>query len=430
MKYLLLLIFISLLSLSLQISITQPTERSGNFIATQMCFGTPAECMSGALNFGSCKSFVADSTMRPDLNNQYRVGNSKTFSLIRPEPIDYTYESFSKKINGLQVSDVLTISKYKLGQINFYHASQSEEFNKLDGVLGICYNDVDGNFSALDLLQPHKVVSFQANTVTFGKLPDFAVVNYKQYGNCAVNELSEKWQCSAKGFILSNSYVEEGVESLDNKMITFDYGIEKSYVPLSFLLYLEHVYFKDLIKANECTFGFKGDHYAFSCMKNSYSLKPISFIFGDWMFMINSENMFTLDEAEGDYEFRLIAYDDKNEFIFGRNILKYFTMVFDKTNKQVGFYSGDSVIYIGKGDPQPPKTYEDPDTPITPTPEGGEKGNLLGKFFKAVGILMLIGVAIIIAFFIFRYIRRRRFPDQSYYYKATDDLFESGTTVA
>ena len=92
MKYLLLLIFISLLSLSLQISITQPTERSGNFIATQMCFGTPAECMSGALNFGSCKSFVADSTMRPDLNNQYRVGNSKTFSLIRPEPIDYTYE--------------------------------------------------------------------------------------------------------------------------------------------------------------------------------------------------------------------------------------------------------------------------------------------------------------------------------------------------
>ena len=51
-------------------------------------------------------------------------------------------------------------------------------------------------------------------------------------------------------------------------------------------------------------------------MKNSYSLKPISFIFGDWMFMINSENMFTLDEAEGDYEFRLIAYDDKNEFIF------------------------------------------------------------------------------------------------------------------
>ena len=428
MKYNLVLLF-SLISITIQFSIFLPTSTTDEFLSSQICLGTPPECTHAVSYFSSCKSFIADSTASLEVSHTYLIGNSKTYSLIKPTPIDYTYNFINKQITGVIIKDRISISNYDIGDLQLLHASKFDNFKGLEALIGFCHEDNEPNhpFSFLDLVKPHSVISIEEKTLIIGRLPEIVISNYKQYGNCKIDNISEKWQCDTDGFIISDIYVEEGVESFDNNKVVFDYGVEKSLVSLHFLLFLEKVYFPKLIASNECIFGFKNNYYTFTCGNNNYDLKPINFIFGDWIMKLTPDMLFS--EKDGEYEFNLYAIDGLDDFVLGRNILKQFTIVYDKTNNNFGFYHAKNVNYIGKGEIKPPTTYEDPDTPITPgtDPVPGKSG--VSKFFKAVGIVLLIGVGVIIAFFVFRYFRRKRFPDQSYYYKATDDLFESGTEI-
>ena len=87
-------------------------------------------------------------------------------------------------------------------------------------------------------------------------------------------------------------------------------------------------------------------------------------------------------------------------------------MVYDYTNRQIGFYNPNDVKYIGKNEPQPPKQYffikddpetsaqrsKNPNTNIFPTnkPEDNDEGNIQIQIDKIILFLFIIIIKIIL----------------------------------
>ena len=154
-------------------------------------------------------------------------------------------------------------------------------------------------------------------------------------------------------------------------------------------------------------------------------------------------------------------------------------MVFDESNQNIGFYSQAKLIRFTNESLQPPKSYEDGSNPGKPPlinpDEGGKKPPLInpdegnkeplildsgdkeneggyrppalidpgksgtvipqeeegfwGKFFKTIGMLLLVLGLVFVGWLGFRYYRRKKYSDPTYYYKVTDEMFNEGTPL-
>ena len=142
-------------------------------------------------------------------------------------------------------------------------------------------------------------------------------------------------------------------------------------------------------------------------------------------------------------------------------------MVFDESNQNIGFYSQAKLIRFTNESLQPPKSYEDGSNPGKPpliNPDEGNKEPLIldsgdkeneggyrpptlidpgksgtvipqeeegfwGKFFKTIGMLLLVLGLVFVGWLGFRYYRRKKYSDPTYYYKVTDEMFNEGTPL-
>lgn len=124
-------------------------------------------------------------------------------------------------------------------------------------------------------------------------------------------------------------------------------------------------------------------------------------------------------------------------------------MVFDESNQNIGFYSQAKLIRFTNESLQPPKSYEDGSNPGKPDKENeggyrpptlidpGKSGTVIpqeeegfwGKFFKTIGMLLLVLGLVFVGWLGFRYYRRKKYSDPTYYYKVTDEMFNEGTPL-
>ena len=123
-------------------------------------------------------------------------------------------------------------------------------------------------------------------------------------------------------------------------------------------------------------------------------------------------------------------------------------MVFDESNQNIGFYSRAKLIRFTNESLQPPKSYEDGSNPGKPpliNPDEGNKEPLIldsgdkeneggyrpptlidpGK--SGTVIPQEEEGLVFVGWLGFRYYRRKKYSDPTYYYKVTDEMFNEGT---
>ena len=137
-------------------------------------------------------------------------------------------------------------------------------------------------------------------------------------------------------------------------------------------------------------------------------------------------------------------------------------MVFDESNQNIGFYSRAKLIRFTNESLQPPKSYEDGSNPGKPPlinpDKGGKKPPLINPDEGNKEPLILdsgdkeneggyrpptlidpgkSGTVIpqeeeglvFVGWLGFRYYRRKKYSDPTYYYKVTDEMFNEGTPL-
>lgn len=446
---------------------------------TSICFGAHKKCFNVLLSLSLHYTWVVD-IANPDrgVTNKFDEIQSNTCKSI--DKLEILLDN-GNRIKGKAFEDSMWIGGQKIEKIKFISVSNSEEFPGIEGMLGLGYspNKEEGYYAIRDQLFNARLIKHMAFEVDFldnkrgslalGYISSGIAADYMHYGNCpiAIPSLKKKksyWECVLLSISLGKQYSEKEIIRFNEGVVRFDLSTDKTLFPISYLLQLEKVYFQKSIENGDCNFGIKNNYYTYTCLDNNLpEFKEFSLVFNEWAIHIPFVHLFVYDPVDKEYEFVIYNKDGYDGFVIGTNIMRHYKMIFDEANHMVGFYNNNPQFLIRVSDEpiRPPKNEGDGERPPQPPkdkplqPEPGDKENpykppfnkednddnndrpiavrsgrgFFTRFFMSLGVITLIFSILFVLWLAFRYYRRKKFNDPSFYYKSTDNLFDEGTRI-
>ena len=452
----------------------------------EVCLTKDNQCFNLLFDIDSLYTWVPSSENTKEFNKKFNEKASDIQTIN--SNINVQYEN-TKKITGKLLSTVSTIAKTNLNNFQFISVSSNEEIydKSLEGYFGLGYPYTnDGKtYSILMNLEKNNHIKKKVFTVTFNKekkgtlllgtIPNNINNDMNNYGTCNIESSFSNdyghWFCKMKGLLLGKNLSNDKMINFDdnsNNKFKFDYKNPKSVLPINYLLKIQELYFNKLIDNSQCSFAMNKGYFTFSCSSNNYNeLSELIFVVNDeFGFLINKDDLFDYNEENKKYDF-IFYGNNANEFILGSNILKKFSMVFNMDENKIGMYNSENkIIKIAElkkkeeeekkkkeeeekkkkeeeekkkkeeeekkkkeeeqkksplipeeKNPNNPKQNDEP-TIIVPKKKG--EGFTFGKFI----LIIIICIAL---FFGYRYYKRKKSSNSSnFYYKAANELFNSG----
>ena len=358
-----------------------PTENELEFkTVINACLGTKPQCFNLGVQTNTFYIWVRSSTSKEKDDKTNSFDFSKSTTLQRNNKY-FQKRLFGRRITGFEARDILTINGKDYSKINFLILESSESFRIMDGLIGLGYtpNSDERKFSIiLQLFEngviPHKVFSQKYFTqekgqLTIGEIPKYIVKDYTHYGRCsALDKIingkkykNNNWECKIDLIYFGND--EKNIISIpgndnnnnEQRMSFLSYR-KRSFVPIEIFEKIGKIYLKKEIKDGKCIIKHELRYSFYECDEDIIA-QNITFVFGDWEFMVDSKDLFVKKKEGNKKEFILYHKDNFEVFLLGRSILKGFEMVYDYANKQIGFYH-ESVRYKGKQKVTPPKIFE------------------------------------------------------------------------
>ena len=449
-----------------------PTSSKIDARATvQLCLGTEPQCFKLVIQTNSFFIWVPDSKSKT-IKSDNKFDINKSTSLIKNMTM-ITLKYYRRKVFGFLGKDVLSIGNKKIPNIDFLISTEND-FEDIDGMIGLGYtpNSGEKRYSILEQLHnlkiiPHKVFSQRYLTDTegdlfFGEIPDKIIKDYKHYGRCdALDKIKDgkryknkNWQCEINGIFIGKEYSSNIVTPLTNQKLSFLSYRKRTFVPFHLFEKIRDLIFKDLINSKKCTQE-KIKRYTLIQCEKDVQLDNFNLIFGDWILQIPGNKLFK--EIGSTKEF-IFYYKEKYEkFILGKSVLLVYEMVYDYANRQIGFYNGNDVKYIGKDEPEVPKQYyfikDDPETATqrakkqnqnpfpTIQPEDNDQSNIqvkprqkytLSYIIQSILAFIIIAVIVLIILFVcysyFKYRKKNNFKSIDYYQKQAEGLISNKFT--
>ena len=354
-----------------------PTENEMEFkTVINACLGTKPQCFNLGVQTNTFYIWVHSSNSKETESKINSFDYTKSTTLQRNNKY-FQKRIFGRRVTGFEAKDILSIDGRDLSKINFLILQSSESFRIMEGLIGLGYtpNTEERKFSIIIQLFengviPHKVFSQKYFTekkgqLTIGEIPKHIVKDYTHYGRCsALDKIidgkkykNNNWECKIDYIYYGND--EKNIISMpkdtEQRMSFLSYR-KRSFVPIEIFDQLSKAYLKKEIKEGKCEVKHQ-QRYSFYECDNDTQVQNITFVFGDWEFMVDSKNLF-INRKEGNRkEFILYHKDNFEVFLLGRSILKGFEMVYDYANKQIGFYH-NTVKYKGNQKVEPPKIFE------------------------------------------------------------------------
>ena len=403
--------------------LTPKSSTSENFLTTNICIGTPGDqCFDLRLDFSSFYITVVNKTEK-NKEKSYQTFNtslSSSFVLNKNDNIP-----LSNQVTGTSASDRITIDKSDPidemtivltdGIVN--PGAQS------DGVLGLGYRSTasEEEYSFLNQLYLKKIISHKIFYIDFtsnsfwpqlfiGDLPNVAYKDYQHYGYCDLmqkkinsQEYNKNWECLVKNvhFPLTNINITEGIP------ISFALNSTNLVLPLKLKNAIVGEYF-NLTSNKMCYLQERqGENSVLYC-RLSAKIPSIFLEFEKWRLEIPSSLL--MAGGFGTF-FKIATFSPKiNKIILGQKILQNLTIVYDRENDQVGFYSPNYLTYIGEEELKKPKFGSRPEPSILSRPGHREtvkenkfeeiKGKINGTLWM-FGLLCLATLAIVGVLFFF-----------------------------
>ena len=445
-----------------------------------MCFGNKPQCFKMVIQGSTFYMWLAEINSDLTVSTKFDSSRSKTIERNRTELL-LEYED-DKSITGYSVKDDIYIGDQKIFRGNFILATRSDSFSETEGMIGLGYtpSSYEEKFSIIEQLYEQKIIFHKVFTqsfttsnrgeLSFGKIPDYIVQDYKNYGRCnALDKIegdtrykNRSWQCELTGVFYGDKYSPSIVKTYSDTNVSFFSYRKRALVPITFFEYLEATYFKNYIDKKMCERTVVNRYDTFSCQQDIIDAPEVNLVFGDWAMKIPSDQLFKFRKKTNTYEF--IFYHKKNyeKYSLGRPLVRNYHMVYDLQNEQIGFYSKDNVIYTGTSEIEPPKVHEflpDKESSKKPHKEGekkrpnvkpedilkpiindrtsipaAQKSRTISSAFIVQMLLLIFIILVVLALLGFggylyiRYRRKTYFPSVEFYTKKSEEFV--GTNIS
>ena len=240
------------------------------------CLGTNPQCFDLVVHTSSFYLWVQDKNTKKSLSDQkFDYSKSSTISVNG----QYTqYKIDGVKIYGVNAKDILTVAGRKLCRINFLIIDRPDYFNNIAGMVGLGYTPSKSEKDNSLLSQlfenniiPHKVFSQKYKSehngqLTVGEIPQYIVLDYKNYGRCAakdreIGDLKYKnrnWECQLNYFYFNRDpnntfgFPEQTRPELNLHIIFLSYK-KKTIIPSDIFLLISNSYFQKGIDNGKCS---------------------------------------------------------------------------------------------------------------------------------------------------------------------------------
>jgi hypothetical protein len=307
-------------------------------------------------------SYILESFSKETSDNDYVHSKSLTYEIISNELHKEQYDLLNYAVVGKITRDNFQITNNNFLHINRYELINNDtnsyfyytNDNKHQYLLSLCYSpkEEQKSFSILEQLDlKYKVITITEQNVILGKV-DAIVKDLPHFGKCALNNNDDNqfWKCNLRGLSFHNTQNNVTLfnTKLYDKVIIFEYGVNKTFFPIEMLLIFETDVFGEAIENDICAFGIKNDIYTFTCNDKIFEndIPKLDLEIDSFILTIQTKDLFTYDNINKEYEFGIYATDSNDKFIFGKNILEKFTLVYDKTHAYFGLYNKENINYI------------------------------------------------------------------------------------
>lgn len=386
-----------------QIKLTPKNTMNELFFTANLCLGTPGDqCFDFRIDFSSFYITLVkyNETLGQRFFQTFNPANSKTFESNENDTI-----ALSSSLNGVRATDTILLEKsLSIPEISFILTNEpTQQGSQFDGVIGLGYRSSSASveeYSLLDQLFLKKIITHRVFYIDFsvnsykpqlfiGDLPNIVYKDYQHYGYCDLlqkkinsQQYNENWQCLVKKVyfpLINDTFTEE-------TPILFSLNSTNLLLPMTMIDKLKNEYYH-LIEQKVCSF--RETEYSADLYCRLGAKIPSFFVdFEKWRLEIPGHLLM----AGGFGTFMKIATisNKTNQIILGQKILQNLTVIYDRENDQVGFYSSDFITYIGEGELKKP----DPQTrqePSVLSRERGEKNKYEEIKGKVTGTVWLFG---------------------------------------
>ena len=345
-----------------------------NFIYTKICLGSHPQCFNLQLDFQSFYVWIYNKTETiPTYIKSFNTSNSTTFKINDNEVFNITYPNLVFAGQGVTdniiIDDTLNLTDFKFSLVNKYNRSGHYE-----GIMGLGYlsGEHEKEYSFLEQLYLQKIIthkvfgiefsSYKTTQIFFGEVPTIILKDYTHYGNCnliqkKINETNQEnndkmdnpnWQCILKGLYLTKSY-----KRINEKIpVIFSLNTSSLIMPYHLLPMIKREY-NDLIEEGGCWLETRQQKTISLYCSITRTIPSLIILFEKWKINLPEE---VLKSKSYFHYYKIMSFiEGEEQLIFSLDILKYFTLIFDKENDQVGFYNPKYISYIGKGPIEKPK---------------------------------------------------------------------------
>ena len=318
---------------------------------SSVCLGTKNLCLSLRLDTDYIDTLVHSSTSNKNIKNKYDASLSKKSSTIKND-VEINYNSNKLKADLIKDSIEIDSLEIKKGQFYSIKEGDSEDLDKIEGILGMGYpsnTEQEKNSIMIQLFVngflDSKIWTIDLSDKKNGYIYPDKKIDSKNIGTDLdlINNEEGHWLIKIKSILLGKNIKNDNNIEFDNdSQIKISTSEIKSSINLEILKKIGDTYFKKLLDNSECKFDTKGKYSTYICKNNNYDdLKSISLIFNDYGINIPKSNILIKNDKE--YEFILSNYEGEENNVLGIDILKGKKIVFDCEKMKLGLY-GDNIF--------------------------------------------------------------------------------------
>ena len=399
---------------------------------SSVCLGTKNLCLSLRLDTDYIDTLVHSSTSNKNIKNKYDASLSKKSSTIKND-VEINYNSNKLKADLIKDSIEIDSLEIKKGQFYSIKEGDSEDLDKIEGILGMGYpsnTEQEKNSIMIQLFVngflDSKIWTIDLSDKKNGYIYPDKKIDSKNIGTDLdlINNEEGHWLIKIKSILLGKNIKNDNNIEFDNdSQMKISTSEIKSSINLDILKKIGDTYFKKLLDNSECKFDTKGKYSTYICKNNNYDdLKSISLIYNDYGINIPKSNILVKNDKE--YEFILSNYDGEKNNVLGIDILKGKKIVFDCEKMKLGLY-GDNIFDTTKKVDEE-KSNEEDET-IIPKEDSEKDENSENKeeiktetksSIKKIIIFIIVIFAVCFLFVLYRRYQKRKakmkFPFKTY----------------
>lgn len=353
----------SLMLISSVIGLEFNATRRDKDIEIDVLIGKPPQNISFSIDSFNPYTWVNESSAILALKKSYESSRSKSI-VIDHNIIKLVIPSINNEIYAKHSFEQITFDDSTISAIPLHLISDSlYQLSRSSGGLGLGrpVTIEQKKSSFIYLLSNNSEISYMVYSIEyelnkirllFGKIDKEIVDNHCHFA-LFNNTLVDSTQF---GFILNEIYAnnnKDNMYSIANGEVIIDYVSKYSYVPISFMVYLEKNIFNDLITTERCSFYLfdNSNEYSFICTEiKELEDQVIMIQVNNWKLSLKIDKLFNIDSSiRPEYIFGLRSKNDESRWLFGESILNQFITVFDLEVNQIGLYSRDNKVIAYTG---------------------------------------------------------------------------------